>query len=161
MLNDREVLCRVEPAPLAGLLGERDQAHAIEHPAGDRQRAAVREVIEVVLEGFHRVEAVLGERVGAGRGRRPRVHERRLDHVVALGRPAHEAAAVLHGDAHVGAAYNPPENARNRSIITSRAMIGLISTPSTRRAPNTSADSRSRPPPGPMTSAENADPGTR
>ena len=34
-------------------------------------------------------------------------------------------------------------------------MIGLISTPSTRVAPNTSADSRSRPPPGPMTSAVN------
>src|SRR5436190_19910990 len=47
----------------------------------------------------------------------------------------------------------PPENSRNRSRITSLAMIGLISTPSTRDAPNISADARSRPPPGPITRA--------
>ena len=35
----------------------------------------------------------------------------------------------------------PPEKSRNRSRITSLAMIGLISTPSTRRAPKTSAES--------------------
>src|SRR6266852_4143023 len=49
----------------------------------------------------------------------------------------------------------PPENSRNRSRITSSAMIGLISTPSTRSAPNTSAEARSRPPPGPITRAVN------
>ena len=36
-------------------------------------------------------------------------------------------------------------------------MIGFTSTPSTRPAPNTSAVSRSRPPPGPMTSVVNGD----
>src|SRR5262249_55844940 len=49
----------------------------------------------------------------------------------------------------------PPENSRNFPRITSFAMIGLISTPSTCDAPNTSAEARSRPPPGPMTSALN------
>ena len=39
--------------------------------------------------------------------------------------------------------------------MTSLAMIGLISTPSTCPAPNTSADTRSRPPPGPITRALN------
>src|SRR5713101_4884509 len=34
-------------------------------------------------------------------------------------------------------------------------MMGLISTPSTRSAPNTSAEARSRPPPGPITRAVN------
>src|SRR5687768_4790754 len=48
-----------------------------------------------------------------------------------------------------------PENSRNAPRMTSLAMIGLISTPSTRDAPNTNADARSLPPPGPMTSAVN------
>src|SRR5687768_17357330 len=50
-----------------------------------------------------------------------------------------------------------PENSRNAPRMTSLAMIGLISTPSTRDAPNTRADARSLPPPGPMTSAVNPD----
>ena len=45
--------------------------------------------------------------------------------------------------------------------MTSFAMIGLISTPSTEEAPNTSADRRSRPPPGPITSARSGDEGVR
>ena len=99
VLHDGEARPRVPAARVARLLRQRHQPQAVEHPARDRQHAVVGQVIEVVVERLDRVERVLGQRVGAGRRRGPRVHERRLDHVVAIGRPPHEAAAVVDGDA--------------------------------------------------------------
>ena len=91
---------RVPAAALAGLLCERDEPQAVEDPPRHRHHAVVGEVIEVVVERLDGVQRVLGQRVGARGGRRPGVHERRLDDVVAIRRPPHEAAAVVHGDAH-------------------------------------------------------------
>ena len=154
--DDGEVPRRVEPARRARLLRQRHEPQAVEDPARDRQHAGVGEVVEVLAERLGRVERVLGQRVRAGGRRRPRVDERRLDHVVLRRAPPHEAAAVVHVDGHTAdPRRRRPSSRGSGPSITSRAMIGLISTPSTCVAPKTSADSRSRPPPGPMTSAVN------
>ncbi len=87
-------------AMLARRLRERHEPKAVGDPARDRQDPLVVQMVEVVIERFDRVERVLGERVGAGGGCRPGVDERRLDHVVAVRRPPHEAPAVVDRDSH-------------------------------------------------------------
>ncbi len=54
---------------------------------------------EIFLEGFHRVKAVLAQGEGAGRGGRPCVHQRHLDHVEALFCIAYERTPI--GDVDV------------------------------------------------------------
>ena len=83
------------PALRARLLRQRHEPQAVEHPARDRQHAAVAEMVEVLAERFGGVERVLGQRVGAGGGRRPGIDERRLNHVVARRASPDEAAAVV------------------------------------------------------------------
>ena len=82
VLDDREAVGRIPSAPRAGFLRQRDQPQPVEDPPRDAEHAAIGQVIEVVVERFDRVERVFTERVGAGRGRRPGVDERRLDDVV-------------------------------------------------------------------------------
>ena len=87
------------PAALrARLLRERHEAQAVRDPAGNRQHAAVGQVIEIIAERINGIERVFGQRVGAGRGSGPGVDQRRLDHVVALRCSPHEAASVVHRD---------------------------------------------------------------
>ena len=102
MLHDGEAIRGITAAPCARLLRQRDEAQAVEHPARDRQHARVGEVIEVVVERLDRVERVLGQRVRAGRRGGPGVDERRLDDVVSVGAPPHEAAPVVDRDRDVG-----------------------------------------------------------
>ena len=73
--NDGKVTRGVESAPGAGVLRERHESQSVEHPAGNRENAVVREVVEIVGEGFCRVQRILGERVGAGGCGRPGVDE--------------------------------------------------------------------------------------
>ena len=82
--HDHEMLHRIETALGTGLLRQRDQTQAVEDPPRDGQHSIVGQVIDVVLERFLRIESVLGERVGAGRGGRPGVHKGRLNDVVFL-----------------------------------------------------------------------------
>ena len=98
LLHDGQVIGGRAAAAFARRLRERDKPQAVEDPSRDRQHAAIGEVIVVVLERFLRVERVLGQRVGAGGGRRPRVDERCLNDVVALVRSPDEAAAVVDDD---------------------------------------------------------------
>ena len=65
--------------------------------------AVVGQVQQVIAERVGGVEIVLRKREGAGRGGGPGIHQGGLHHLVFLLAAAHEAAAVFHEDAHVGA----------------------------------------------------------
>src|SRR5579871_5545854 len=57
---------------------------------------------KIVAEGFLRVEIVFGKREGAGGGGCPGVDERGLNDLILFGRAAHETAAVLDVNVHIG-----------------------------------------------------------
>ena len=82
--DDGHVPGRIETTGRARLLRERHEPQAVEDPARNREIAALAEMVEILPEGFRRVQRVLGERVRAGGGGRPRVDERCLDDVVGL-----------------------------------------------------------------------------
>lgn len=81
----------------------RSQGH---HVRGDvpvprhGEHATLGQVVEVILEGLHRVEAVLDQRQGARGLGRGRVDLGELDQVEALGALGHVAPAVAHGERH-------------------------------------------------------------
>jgi hypothetical protein len=138
----------VQPIRSEAAARQRQDAHAFLRPPRHGQDAARPEMLQVLDEGLHRVEVVLGERERARGGRRPRVDERSLDDVVAFARSGDEVPAVVDVHLNVGPLVSRPDRPRKRPRITSLTMIELISTPTTRRAPKTSADQTSRPPPG-------------
>ena len=69
-------------------------------PARDRQQAAALQMPQIVLQGFHRVEVVLRQRMQAGRGRAERIEQRHVDQVVAFLAGSDEAARLGHMHAH-------------------------------------------------------------
>ena len=71
-------------------------------PAAHGEDAVVGQVVKIVGEGFHRVEAVFAERVGPRGGGRPGVHQARLDDVPLLIGPGDIVAPFIHHDIHVG-----------------------------------------------------------
>ena len=99
LADDRKTIGGGPAAMRTGRLRQRHEAQAVGDPARDRQHAVRVQMIEVVVERLDCVQRVLGERVRARRRRGPRVDERRLDHIVPIRRPAHEAPAVVDCDA--------------------------------------------------------------
>ena len=95
---------RIGDAAVAEHLGgEPDRAVGLERlrpswnrvPARDGEQPVRREPVEEGVPRLGRVQRVLAQREGAGRGRRPRVDERDLDEVVAVLRPRQVAARLV------------------------------------------------------------------
>src|ERR1039458_2288834 len=108
LTRDDDVPPRIFFADLAqGVDGQRDEAQGfarrIEAPAGDGEYAIAGEVQEVIAEGVAGVEVVFGEGESARGSGGPGIHQGGLQHLIFVGTAAHEAAAVLHLDVHLGA----------------------------------------------------------
>ncbi|MNS48927.1 hypothetical protein D3C72_815140 [compost metagenome] len=73
-------------------------------PAGDGQQAAGREMAQVLGEGIHRVQVVLGQRMQAARGSAEGVQQGDLDQVVRLAARSHQAARLADQHTDVGRA---------------------------------------------------------
>ena len=79
------------------------QAWRIETPAGKRHHPVRGEVLEIIAHGVDGIQVVLRKRERAGGGGSPGIDQRGLQHLKAIRAAAHEGAAVLDVDVHVGA----------------------------------------------------------
>ena len=114
--------------------GKADQTPGLVHfagriPAAHREQAVRIEPAEKALPGLDRVEAVLGQREGAGARRRPGVDQAHLYDVEGAWRACEPAACLVDLEPH-------PVQCRDRRVVGEASrrtsmMIGLISTPVT------------------------------
>jgi len=134
--------------------GQRNQPQRfprrLQAPARHRHHSVAGEVRQVIAKGVGGIKIVLGKREGSGRGGRPGIHQRGLQHLVRVAAAAHEAAPVLHENVDVRAQVETRLSPGKRWRMIVVAMMGLISTPVMSWLPEASARATSQPPPGPM-----------